>query len=457
MIFPINPTSKILLQLARDAICSSDHVSADEYYKKLITLESNNSYLQMEYASNLTLLGYAIEAKNIFKKYLSEDICAPSNYMLACDYLGVPISARKSIEQYYKTNNKSTAKHDYKKNKKINLCYITQDCNNHVNGRTIMRVIKNHNRDKFNIVLMYSGSNIDVATVSILPYVDRFIHIGDYPQENSMTSHAVYKLIQDLETDILIDCDGHSNGGKRLSIFAKKPAYKNISLFGYPNEMNLSFFEPKFINSYGYIPVFNTTKLSERIIKKNEDIIFGVISNPVKINKKDVEIYDYLLSIIPNSRLVYSRLKRQYTKQKANDIMSVHSETNRSRVSICNMMGKKYDEIYNTFDIILDTSNWNLHGTMIDSISCGVPVYLMPDISILYSSSLSRNVYKQIGIDIDCMPLSLSLMEYQLNNSKCQLNKFSDKLFNKMKVFDNTRQWVKEYEEYLNSLLFNQC
>jgi predicted O-linked N-acetylglucosamine transferase (SPINDLY family) len=230
-------------------------------------------------------------------------------------------------------------------------------------------------------------------------------------------------------------------------------------MIGYPCDIGLSFIDMRigsniisfnqpaktFKNQQGYMPVFRTIIQEERFKKERDFILLGAISNPSKITHIDIKKYDSILSRNPNTRLVYARLGKCYSEEKAKEILSYHSESTRGRVAVTNMVDGDYVSMINNFDMLLDTTYWNLHATMIDSISCGVPVLRMADHHINSNSSrLSTDVYNQIGVDADCA--SVSLDYYTKTGGRELIDKLSDALFNTMVTFDNSIAWTREIE-----------
>jgi predicted O-linked N-acetylglucosamine transferase (SPINDLY family) len=442
------PQSILNHQKAYEAANYGDKVLADNLFMESLIADPFNEELRLAYGVNLLAIGHPQLAKIEFENLLGRHVMAPSNYMLACDYLGIPCNKRIDIRQYYPQPTSDAP--IVKKKDKIHICYMTKDAFNHVNGRAISCVTANHDRDKFEITVMHGGSVIDTATESIAKNVDRFIHINDFPFEGAMDSRSIYDLIRRLEVDILVDCDGHTNGGARLpGVFAKRPALINVCSFGYPNEMNVGFYDLQMCHYpiLSTIPFFNTCPNFQRPDRSENKILFGVISGISKISKQDIEQYDLLMSIQPEARLIYCRLKREYTIGKAEEIISQHSPINRSRISIVNLASSSYEEIFRGIDIVLDTSNWNLHGTAIDAISCGVPVLCTIGNINNKSSYLSRDVYRSINIR------HITIQEIINNNiilDRQRVTTMQDQVYQAMKGFDNSKQWAMRFEEYLS-------
>jgi predicted O-linked N-acetylglucosamine transferase (SPINDLY family) len=452
-------------QRAQEFKAKGDFVEAQKFLALALKDTPDDVSLQNEYAINLMYLGETIEARYRLEKIIDADMWAPSNYMFACDHLGIPYYKRRSISHLYHKEPKSTAKHDWRTHNKIRICYITSDARYHPAGRALTGIIKAHDKTRFEITMLYTGGHWDAISKEIIENADRFIDIGNFPNEGAMSNKEVDDLIQHLEIDVLIDLDGHTNSGLRLHVLSHRPAHLNISMLGYPCNINLPFIdmrigsenvifsEPEsqtplfsYCNSAGYMPIFKTVPQETRFKKDRDFILLGAISNPSKITHFDIEQYDAVLSKTPNTRLIYARLGKCYSEAKAKEILEQHSSQNRGRVAITNITDVNYLAFLNNFDILLDTTHWNLHATMIDAISCGVPVLRMAEsVSNTTSSRLSADVYDQLCIDKDWADDALN--DYAKTGRRASLESLSDSLFNKMIEFNNTARWVRNVED----------
>jgi predicted O-linked N-acetylglucosamine transferase (SPINDLY family) len=228
-------------------------------------------------------------------------------------------------------------------------------------------------------------------------------------------------------------------------------------MLGYPNTTTLDCFdmrigaeictgftEPVFNNPHGYMPIFKTIQINEPVWSDADKIQFGVISNIAKISKEDVEIYDQLLCANDNALLTYARQGRCYLKEKGDEIMSMHRKENRNRIAVMNLGDQPYINTYQCFDAVLDSSNWNLHATMYDCLSCGVPVICLPKQQGVCASGLSRNVYKYT---LGTYP------EVKRNDAqhidRAQLIALGKEAYKSMRVIDNVKQWVGSTEQMI--------
>ncbi len=433
----------------------------DWYTERYDRLKKDSAFL-LNYSHHLLKVGESWKAMMLLESIVDPDsnikssidlkIVACSNYMMACDYCGIHLKNRVDITQYFP---KSEKKYIYTNNSKIVIAYISGDMYNHPVGRIFEKIIKNHDRDRFEINLYCSSLKDDDISKSILSNCDRVFYIGKAGDKAAISSKQVYDVIRSFNTEVLVDLSGHTDGGTRLPIFCKYPCNLQISMLGYPNETPLDCFDlrmgsdivqydkPFFNNPHGYLPLFNTmNQIGMNQISKGY-IIIGVISTLAKITQSDIQWYDLLLAKYPHTRLLYARchpVEKQYIKRVADSIMSMHSEQNRNRITIINTH-EPYAKLYEKCDVVLDNANWNLHATMYDALSCGVPVISRKDVaSKLQSNKLSIDVYNSTG-------LTKHNMNTSILQSEPRVMKESSLLYKHMQSFDNSNQWAQAYEQ----------
>ena len=338
------------------------------------------------------------------------------------------------------------------KNSKIVLSYVSSDVYLHPVGKALYAIIQNHDRDKFEINVFYTHENRDIITQEIERNVDRFILAGNISADIKMSSKEMYDTIRSIKTNILIDTNGHTSGGCRLPLFCKRPALLQVTMLGYPNTTMLDCFdlkfaseitapnlneftEPIFSNPFGYMPIFKSVFCDMPVWKDEPIITMGVVSTIAKISDEDILYYDSLLDKYPDTRLIYARLGKQYTDDKAQHVMSLHN--NKDRVVILNLGNAPYLKVFEMCDVILDQGNWCNHALMIDALSCGVPVILNPKHECC-AARTSRDVYHELELD--------SSIEWILEDRQC-IQQMSEALYTTMRTFDNSKQWTKAYED----------
>jgi protein O-GlcNAc transferase len=98
----------------------------------------------------------------------------------------------------------------------------------HPVGRYSLPVIKNLNRDSFEVYCYHSGQYNDSITKRFREVTDHWRDISD------LDDNQAEVVIRTDDLDVLIELDGHT-GGNRLAVVARKPARRIATWLGYPN------------------------------------------------------------------------------------------------------------------------------------------------------------------------------------------------------------------------------
>jgi len=439
----------------------NNSVAAQRNLEEMLERFPHNFLLKLNYGYILIKTGYPERARDIFREIILNPSCpwdieylAISNYMMACDYLGISNNARLDIRKYYPGSQGDCIQ--LSDSEKIIIGYITSDAFNHPVGRALAKVIENHDRDKFEINVFYSGETLDNIAQNILQNCDRMIYIGSNGQSGAMSSRDLYYKLREIHIEILIDCNGHTVGGARLPLFCKRPCLCNVTMFGYPNstllecfDMRISsemvtgdrcrWYEPIYNNPYGYMPYFKSYDCKSAEFNCNEMIVIGCISPIAKISKSDIQYYDQLLQANERFQLVYARLGTQYSNDKAQWIMNQHSDNVKNRIVILNLKNQPYLKVFEICDVVLDHVNWSNQTLFQDATSCGVPFILSPKPGLLSSAMLSRDFAFQTGI-------KCNIEDYE------HLDYYGANAFAIMDGFDNSKQWTHAFEEAMIDL-----
>jgi hypothetical protein len=401
----------------------------------LYSKHPDNPILICNYASALMGVGQVQKSHDLFKSILGKQSFAPSNYMMACDYLGIPNQDRSPIKQYFpKILKRKITKH---KHDKIRLLYLTSDVSIKGNGRLLYEVIRNHDRKQFHITLFYNNDIIDPLTYRIGTNCDAVFQI------NKATEHEVFDKIAEEEADVLIDTMGHTSGGANLIIFAQHPAPLVITMLGYPNstmldcfdyrvgsEICTGFAEKILMNKFGYSPL----SFMEGQVRKTEGThVLGCVAAPAKITQEDLRLHAEFMKAHPCYTLEYARSMGQFTEEKIAEIMAAHEQYGNKAVNVVNYYDEMYDDILLRYDALLDTATWNNHIIAMDALSYGIPTIRLKPIEQCKTcaSLLSDDLYGSLNI---------YLSE--------KLNELWKPLYNVAQSWSNT-QWVREYERQL--------
>jgi hypothetical protein len=446
-------------------MAKNDSVSAQKNIEEKLEELPDDILLKLNYGYILTKTGYAEKARDIFHALIYNPWCpidikyfAISNYMMCCDYLGIPNRDRIDIKQYYPAPQGDDP--IVSESEKIILGYVTSDAFSHPVGRALLKILENHDRDKLEVNVFYSGDVVDDMAKKIMDNCDRMIYIGSHGQPGALSSRELYYKLREMKVEILIDCNGHTVGGSRLPLFCKRPCLCNVAMIGYPNSTMLDCFdmrvssaivtidqslwtEPVYNNPYGYMPYFKSVDCNEIQFTPKEKIIIGCISPIAKISVQDIQHYNGALLSNDRFQLIYARLGSQYSIDKTNWIMRQHSDNAKGRITFLNLKKQPYLKAFEMCDFVLDHINWSNQMLFQDAYSCGVPALLMDKPGRLPCSMLSRDFINQVNNN-DTQVYG----DENINN----LQVLSQLIFNKTKALDTSKQWTRAFEDALDDL-----
>ena len=298
---------------------------------------------------------------------------------------------------------------------KIRIGYVSSDFNSHVCACFLYPLILNHDRLRFEVVCYSSSSHHDEMT-------DRFRKNCDHWRDiASLYDSEVAKMIQDDGIDILVDCKGHTAGG-RLPIFSMTAAPITMSFLGYPCTTGLPFIDYRLTDPIADPPAEKNSQASERLARlehgflsympladppeptappciANGYITFGSFSNWMKINPFVRWLWADILLRVPSGRL---RLKDRFLSN-SRMAQSIKDEfkgygISPDRVEIVPHRPILTDHFleYHGVDIALDPFPYNGTTTTCDALWMGVPVVsLMGD---RHAGRVTAGILTRIGL-----------------------------------------------------------
>lgn len=260
----------------------------------------------------------------------------------------------------------------FRKNEKVRVGYFIPNTIYHPCSYMITKILKYHNRDKFEIFgidyLKEKSSEIKLSD----RYNIQYINIMDKSDEEAL------KMILDLNLDILVDMAGHTNLS-RISLLKCKPARIIINYFAYPATYGIPEVNYKIADIHA-CPKSSEKYFVEKIlrmpegfqcyncpfdIKLNKEmdytkINFCCFNNPKKFSRKLIEIYSIIIKRVPNSKLYISHplfdcnhlIKYYYSEFSKYGIKE-------DKLSIMHEGITQYLELYNKMHIALDPFPYN--------------------------------------------------------------------------------------------------
>ena len=364
--------------------------------------------------------------------------------------------------------------------KKITIAYFSADFCEHAVSHQISKILKLHNKNKFEVYGFYLGSKKDNKLEEIKNTFDKFFYV------NNKSTVEILKLVNDLSVDIAIDLTGFTKSN-RYEIFNSRCAPLQVSFLGFAGttglanmdyiiadknvilEKNKKFFTENIIympNSF--MPTDDSQIISKTKISKLEEglpedsIVFCCFNKHYKITPKIFDLWIEILKSVKKSILWLNNAEDstrlnilKYSEKKGLDKNRIYF-TKRS---------KNYSDYiakHQLADVFLDTSPFSAHSTGCASLIAGVPIIT------LQGESFSNNVCSSLLKAIDMKELiTKNYSEYfdkavDLGNNffkvaaikkKIKKNYFKESLFNSKLYTKNLENaFIKIYEDKKKNL-----
>ncbi len=361
-------------------------------------------------------------------------------------------------------------------NEKITIAYMSADFKMHPLYYLIIDILKLHNREKFEIKLLYSGKNENTAEMKEFKSLDAdFINIGQIPDE------ILCDKIIDEKVDILIDLSGFTMSSRSM-IAAYKPAPITVNWLGFPGTMGYHNKEPlyDFLLSDHYItPKNQETYYAEQIIKLPNcyQPNIGNRPQPKAIEKSHYDINDktFVFASFGQSVKISEDIFRVWLnllKKKDNSILWL-LESNANAHENLKIYAREYDvdsdriifapkvdfqehiSRHTIIDLFLDTYPYNAHTSASDALWAGCPILTMSGKT--FASRVAGSILKEIG----CDELVTNDIEEYFNKALYLANNKNDLMELKKRIargrtnssLFKPKTFVKNLEDIYSSLL----
>ncbi|NVO13971.1 MAG: tetratricopeptide repeat protein [Rhodoplanes sp.] len=279
---------------------------------------------------------------------------------------------------------------------KIRLAYLSTDFRRHPMVPLIGGVLEAHDRSRFEVLAVSIG--IDDGS----PDRRRIVEAADaFHDARDKTDREIAELLAAHGVDILIDLNGHTQGG-RPAIAAHRPAPVQVSYIGYPGTGGAEFIDYLIADGI-VVPDGNERFFSEKVVRlpgcylaygPGQDIpaetptrgevglpeqgfVFCSFNNTYKITAPVLDVWMRLLAAVPGSVLwllgdtpaAETNLRREAAVRGVDPARLVFAE----RVSPGQHLAR-----HRLADLFLDTLPYNAHTTACDAMWMGVPLVTCP-------------------------------------------------------------------------------
>jgi predicted O-linked N-acetylglucosamine transferase (SPINDLY family) len=298
---------------------------------------------------------------------------------------------------------------------KIKVGYLSSDLRDHPVAQVLAGVIEHHDREKFEVLaISLSCESTSEMGQRIKAAFDQFHDVS------SKTDTEVAKLIRDLELDIVVDLNGHTQG-MRLGILARCTAPIRVSYLGFagtmgnphrdyiiadrvviPEDHQIHFSErvvslpEAFMPADGKRIISKKTPIREDFNLPENGMVFCAFNNAYKITPPIFDVWMRLLKQIDGSVLWLSSLSetaRTNLRREAEQ-RGVSPE----RLIFSERVEKQEDHLarHRLADLFLDTIYYNAHTTASDALWAGLPVLTCEGET--FASRVASSLLRAVGL-----------------------------------------------------------
>lgn len=461
-----------------------DYYRAYEYYKKVIsTMSIPNESSKMVFNNigfTCTAIGKGDEAIVYFDKGLQipsvtsdkkMDIQLLQNKLLCLDYLyTIPEDTFRDYLMLNDLYGVTQSKYICQKstNSKLKIGYVSPDFRKHVVSFFMDPIIRLQNRDSFEIYCYSNFPQEDEQTQRFKSYKP----INWFSICN-MSDDDAADLIYSHKIDILVDLAGQTNNN-RLGIFARKPAYMQITYLGFPNSSGLKTMDYRITDHIAdppntkqkytemlirmpkcFICFESNIKLSSipiipKPINSNDPIVFAVINKIQKHNNTTFAVWNSILSKVPNSIILIK--KDIKSSVNIDDLYMQKFTISKDRIKMMEHI-ESYDGHllkHNDIDICLDTFPYSGTTTTCCSLMMSTPIITL-HIPNRHVSNVSESILTNMGFSELVAKSTEDYIQKAVNlaNNRQQIIEYKKIIRSKFFELMNVNTFIKDFDNLI--------
>lgn len=303
----------------------------------------------------------------------------------------------ENVPRFYEhLNSRSTSR-------KLRIGYISPDFRDHVVGRNLIPIFREHDRSDFEIYSYSNVSNPDNLTEWFQSKSSQWRSIV------AIHDDQVAKLVYEDQIDILVDLTLHMQGN-RLGVLARKPAPLQMTFAGYPGGTLLEtidyrltdpFLDPPGETENNYVEksirlahsfwCYEPPEVAPQVKQRplDQPIQFGCLNNFCKVNEEVIGLWARVLKALPSSEMTMLAPQTSVRKLYLGKFEKLGVDPRRIRFESYQPM-EDYFALYHQIDIGLDTLPYNGHTTSLDSLWMGVPILTLVGGTVVGRAGLSQ-------------------------------------------------------------------
>lgn len=395
---------------------------AEASCRRVLELDPDHALAWSNLGSVLRDLGRIDEALDCFDKALARDpdyVDAHRNILLSLTY-----HPSVEPEKFFAAHRRFEAKHArplYKNavrhanardpERRLKIGYLSADLRGHSVARTFMPILRNHDRDRFDVRLYAEVAQPDAVTQEMRELAD------GWRSTVGLDDRVVAEMIRDDGVDVLLSLAGRFDLNRPL-VAAHRPAPVQISLF----DAATSGMEAVdyLISDRTMTPRGTPERFTERVLclphyyladmpddlpparpNMRPGVVFGSLNNPSKICDPVLDLWARLLARVPESRLILrylnwfetpsirERVKAALVRHGVDPARAVYPPQAATFV--------EHMALYDEIDVALDSFPFSGSTTTFDALAMGVPVVTLPGWSLI--SRWTAAMLRGVGLD----------------------------------------------------------
>ncbi len=280
---------------------------------------------------------------------------------------------------------------DRSPDRRLRVGYVSPHFCAHAVNFFVEPILSAHDHARFEVFCYSDVADEDDTTARLRGYADHWRSTHGL-SDNQLEAH-----IRDDAIDLLVDLTGHIGGGKRMLVFARKPAPIQVTYIGYQNTTGMAAMDYRLTDTYCDPPGTTESLHTEQLVRlpttffcylPSADaplvvpapaatagyVTFGSVNNFAKVTPQVLATWAEILRHVPDSRLV---IRADMTDSLRTRLVELFAEQgiDERRLELVNRLPRpQYLRLIERLDIALDPFPFNGHTTTCDCLWQGVPV-----------------------------------------------------------------------------------
>jgi len=303
----------------------------------------------------------------------------------------------------------------------LKVAYLSGDFRDHPVGHLTSSLFKHHDASKFEIFAYVHGEKDG-------SYYETSIHTSmkDVIRIEDMTDAEIVADMRRRGIDILVDCMGHTTGG-RPGVGARRAAPIQVNWLGYAGTMGATWIDAIIADrtviprehedaysewvvpmAYSYLPFDNEAPRASSVTSRSDwglkptDFVYASFNTIAKWDSKTFASWCNILRQVPDS-VMWVPDQSEFVKARLLKVANAHGISPSRFVWAPRTEGKaEHLERLRHADVVLDTPKYNGHCSTVDALSAGVPV--VATLGETFATRVAASALSAAGMDELCAP-----------------------------------------------------